>query len=88
MKRIKLQLAFATVFTICSFILVCLMFVYMIQYQGQLSDVHAIMGIGFALVYGLCFRLFTQVAQEYQEAKDEYTQHMLDMSNDYASREY
>ena len=88
MKSLKLQVTFAIIFTMASFILTCLMFVYMYEYQGCVERTHVIFGCALALCNMISTRLLIQVCQEYQEAKDEYAQHMLDVADDYASREY
>ena len=71
MTRLKLQLAFATIFTLCAFLLVCLTFIYMVEYKECVERVHAIFGIIFTLCFALSTRILCQVAQEYHEAKDE-----------------
>ena len=86
MNHLKLQIALATIFTMCSFILVCLMFAYMVEYKESVERIHAIMGICFTLCFALSMRILVQCIEE-RRAEEEYEQHIIDEANDYASRE-
>lgn len=71
MNHLKLQIAFALCVFIASFLLTCLMFIYMVEYQGHVERTHAIFGILFATCNIISFGLLRQVVEEYHEAKDE-----------------
>lgn len=87
MNSLKLQIVLATIFTMCSFLLVCLMFAYMVECKESVERIHAIMGIGFTLCFALSMRILVQCIEK-RRAEEEYEQHMIDEANDYASREY
>lgn len=87
MNSLKLQIVLATILTMCCFLLVCLMFVYMVEYKGNVERIHAIMGIVFTLGFALSMRILVQCVEQ-RRAEEEYEQHMIDEANDYASREY
>lgn len=87
MKRLVLQMVFMSVCLFCAVMLNMLMFVYCVEHQGSLNYTHAVFGSLFCLVALFCYRILIETAQEYHEAKEQYEQHLIDMANDYASRE-
>lgn len=88
MKKVLLQIVFMSVCVLCAIALNILMFVYCVDHQGSLDYAHAWFGSLFCFVAVWCTRILCDLGHEYQELKDEYEQHMLDMADDYASREY
>ena len=88
MKKIVFQMACMSICTLCAFMLTVLMFVYCVEHQGAIDYTHAVFGSLFALVLMWCTRVLCDLGREYQELKNQYEQHMLDMADDYASREY
>ena len=71
MKSLKLQIVLAVMALVSTFLLTCLMFIYMYEYQGHIERTHVIFGIAFAFCNIISFNLLKQVCQEYQELKDE-----------------